>query len=99
MRQIKALDELTGDYVAVLCDVWGVLHNGVEPYPEAAAALIRARERGRAVVLITNSPRPRRDVEQQLAAIGVPRTAWDRIVTSGDVTRDLIREAPRRLFH
>lgn len=99
MQHIGTLDELSGGYAALLCDVWGVLHNGIEPYPEAASALIRARGRGLAVVLITNSPRPRADVEQQLAAIGVPDEAWDRVVTSGDVTRDLIREAPRKVFH
>ncbi len=99
MRRIGTLDELAGDYAAILSDVWGVLHNGVEPYPDAAAALIRARARGCAVVLITNSPRRRADVQAQLAAIGAPRECWDRIVTSGDVTRELIREAPRRIFH
>ena len=96
---IGSLDAVTGRYGAILCDVWGVLHNGEDAFPEAAAALTRAREKGLAVVLITNSPRPHGGVEEQLAAIGVPESAWDRLVTSGDVTRDLIREAPRKLFH
>ncbi len=96
---IGSLDAVTGRYGAILCDVWGVLHNGEDAFPEAAAALTRAREKGLAVVLITNSPRPHDGVEEQLAAIGVPQSAWDRVVTSGDVTRDLIREAPRKLFH
>ncbi|SFT73223.1 TIGR01459 family HAD-type hydrolase [Mesorhizobium sp. YR577] len=96
---IGSLDAVTGRYGVILCDVWGVLHNGEDAFPEAAAALTRAREKGLAVVLITNSPRPHDGVEEQLAAIGVPQSAWDRVVTSGDVTRDLIREAPRKLFH
>src|SRR5690606_3278022 len=86
-------------YAGLLCDVWGVVHNGVEPFLDAANALHRARQKGLAVVLITNSPRPHDGVEAQLASIGVPEAAWDRVVTSGDVTRDLIRAAPRRLFH
>lgn len=96
---IGSLDAVTDRYAAVLCDVWGVLHNGVDAFAEAGQALRRAREKGLAVVLITNSPRPRDGVEAQLAAIGVPGDAWDRVVTSGDVTRDLIRAAPRKLFH
>ena len=96
---IESLDVVTDRYAAVLCDVWGVVHNGVEAYVEAASALQRARQKGLAVVLITNSPRPREGVEAQLGSIGVPQDAWDRVVTSGDVTRDLIRAAPRRLFH
>lgn len=99
MRRIESLDELLDDYAVILSDVWGVIHNGIEPHLEAAAALARARARGLAVVLITNSPRPHFDVERQLEVIGVPRDAWDRIVTSGDVTRELVREAPRRIFH
>ncbi|MFU0503488.1 TIGR01459 family HAD-type hydrolase [Pseudaminobacter sp. NGMCC 1.201702] len=97
--KIESLDVLTDRYEALLCDVWGVVHNGVEAFPDACRALTRARARGVVVVLITNSPRPREGVEAQLAALGVPDDCWDRVVTSGDVTRDLIREAPRKLFH
>ncbi|MGB3387948.1 MAG: TIGR01459 family HAD-type hydrolase [Pseudaminobacter sp.] len=96
---IETLDTITDRYAGLLCDVWGVVHNGVEPFLDAANALHRARQKGLAVVLITNSPRPHDGVEAQLASIGVPEAAWDRVVTSGDVTRDLIRAAPRRLFH
>jgi len=96
---IRSLDELTDRYSAIFCDVWGVLHNGVRPFQSAAAALASAREKGLAVVLITNAPRPSGSVVAQLAAIGVPAGAWDRVVTSGDVTRDLIVEGPRKLFH
>ncbi|WP_269931645.1 TIGR01459 family HAD-type hydrolase [Aminobacter sp. HY435] len=98
-QSIASLEALTGRYKALLCDVWGVIHNGVSAFPEAAAALAAARDKGVAVVLITNAPRPREGVIAQLATLGVPATAWDRVVTSGDVTRDLIRSGPRRIFH
>lgn len=98
-RKIENLDELSGAYQALFCDVWGVLHNGVAAHADACAALIRARTAGKAVVLITNSPRPRDSVDRQLARLGVPREAYDAMVTSGDVTRDLIAAGPRRIFH
>jgi HAD superfamily hydrolase (TIGR01450 family) len=96
---IASLGSISGRYAAILCDVWGVVHNGERAYAAAASALSAARESGIAVVLITNSPRPHEGVETQMAALGVPEGAWDRVVTSGDVTRELIRTAPRQLFH
>lgn len=96
---IEALDSLSSRYRVILCDVWGVIHNGVEHSPEAAAALVAARARGLCVVLVTNAPRPHPPIEAQLLGLGVPREAWDRIVTSGDVTRALIRENATRVFH
>jgi HAD superfamily hydrolase (TIGR01459 family) len=79
--------------------VWGVLHNGVGAFPEACEALRRARARGLAVILVTNSPRPGAGVERQLAGLGVGAGVYDGLVTSGDVTRELIRRGPRRIFH
>lgn len=96
---IASLGSISGRYAAILCDVWGVVHNGERAFAAAASALSAARESGIAVVLITNSPRPHDGVETQMATLGVPESAWDRVVTSGDVTRELIRAAPRQLFH
>lgn len=96
---ITEFDHLTSRYAAVFCDVWGVIHNGVRSFAEACAALRAARAKGLAVVLVTNAPRPHGSVEAQLRSLQVPDEAWDCVVTSGDVTRDLIRAAPRRVFH
>src|SRR5690606_34141465 len=94
-----SLDHLSGPYAAIFCDVWGVVHDGIQAWQEAGRALERARSRGIAVVLVTNAPRPYAAVEVQLEQLGVPRAAYDRVVTSGDVTRALIASAPRRIFH
>lgn len=97
--RIDSLQEIEGRYAVILSDVWGVVHNGVRAFADASAALAAARKRGLAVVLITNAPRPRREVQAQLDILGVPREAYDRIVTSGDVTRDLIKVGARKIFH
>jgi HAD superfamily hydrolase (TIGR01459 family) len=96
---IGSLADLSGAYSAILCDVWGVIHNGEWHFPAAAEALAAARSAKVPVVLITNSPRRNADVVAQMNAIGVPAAAYDRVVTSGDVTRDLIAEGPRKIFH
>jgi HAD superfamily hydrolase (TIGR01459 family) len=77
-------DRLDPKYRLILCDVWGVVHNGVELYPGAAKRLLQWREQGRCVVLLTNAPRTEDAVEQQLARIGLPREAYDAIATSGE---------------
>ncbi|SMH39985.1 TIGR01459 family HAD-type hydrolase [Mesorhizobium australicum] len=97
--RIGSLQDIEGRYGVILSDVWGVVHNGVRAFPDASQALAAARSRGLAVVLITNAPRPRGEVQAQLDILGVPRDAYDRIVTSGDVTRDLITEGARKIFH
>lgn len=91
---------LAPDYDLILCDVWGVMHNGLQATPAACDALVRARARGASVVLITNSPRPSDQVGRQLARLHVPRESYDAIVSSGDVTRRVIQSRPRQtLYH
>jgi len=81
---------LAGGYDAVLSDVWGVIHNGIAAFAEASDALTRFRATGGAVVLISNAPRPGVQVVRMLDRMGVPHSAYDAIVTSGDVTRDYV---------
>jgi HAD superfamily hydrolase (TIGR01450 family) len=98
VERIRNLSEVIGGYDVVLSDVWGVVHNGVEAFQHSCDALADARKAGATVVLITNSPRPAPGVIQQLKALGVSDDTYDRIVTSGDVTRHLIAEGPRKIF-
>ncbi len=83
---ITDLAELQG-YTALYCDLWGCLHDGVRVFPAAVAALQQFRARGGVVVLLTNSPRPARDVTRQLAALGAPSDCYDLIVSSGDAAQ------------
>lgn len=100
MRRIQGLKDLAGEYGSLLCDVWGVLHNGVRAFPAAVDALVCFRESVGPVVLITNAPRPHPSIRDQLRILGVPDMAYDAIVTSGDVTRTVIAAEPGvRLFH
>ena len=92
---LDGLGEIAADYDILLCDVWGVIHNGRESWPEACEALTRFNRQGGHVVLISNSPRPSSDVVAQLDRLGVPRDSWKAFVTSGDATRaELARRAP-----
>jgi len=77
-------DTLDPQYSVILCDIWGVVHDGVHLYPSATERLRQWREQGRKVVLITNAPRTAEAVESQLGRIGLPRDCWDGIATSGE---------------
>ncbi|MDB5596539.1 MAG: phosphatase [Hyphomicrobiales bacterium] len=87
---LDGLSGLVGRYDAVFCDVWGVIHNGRARFPAACDALARFRAAGGTVILITNAPRPSRPILEQLEALNVPRTTFDHMVTSGDVTLGFI---------
>ncbi|MEX3007131.1 TIGR01459 family HAD-type hydrolase [Hoeflea sp. TYP-13] len=97
-KRLDRLADLNADYDVIFCDVWGVLHNGVQAWPFAGEALGAFRRQGGSVVLITNSPRRRKGVGEQLDLIGVDPEAYDRIVTSGDVTRDLIKAGSKDVY-
>jgi len=97
---ITEFSTIASGYDVVLSDVWGVIHNGIASYPHACDALARFRADGRVVVLITNAPRPSESVARQLDRLDVPRETYDAIVSSGDVTRSVIKKRHgQSLFH
>lgn len=94
---IAALAETADAWIS---DIWGVLHNGLAAFPEAGPACLRFREGGGTIVLVTNAPRPEAKVASMLDRLGLPRAAYDAIITSGDVSRSIVAEFPgRKLFH
>ena len=100
VRQINGLSEISDRYDAILCDIWGVLHNGVASFAAASEALVSFRRRGGAVVLISNAPRPSPPIQRQVLKLGVPPEAFDGVVTSGDVTIGLMERQPgERVLH
>ena len=79
-----ARDGLSERYRLILCELWGVVHAGVDLYPGAPERLCRWRGEGRTIILITNAPRTAEAVAGQLDRIGLPRNCWDGIETSGE---------------
>ena len=100
-RILQSLAEISASYDALFCDLWGCLHNGKQPYPAAVAALQAFRAQGGKVCLMTNAPRPNQYVVGQLDRMGVPRDAWDLVVSSGDAAQDAMFEGAvgRKVWH
>ncbi|MCA3479636.1 MAG: TIGR01459 family HAD-type hydrolase, partial [Rhodobacter sp.] len=86
-RILSALAQVSDRYDALYCDLWGCLHDGRHPFPDAVAALRTFRAKGGSVLLLTNAPRPRPSVQAQLDQLGVPRDCYDEIVSSGDAAQ------------
>jgi len=96
---IMGIGEIAENYDALLCDIWGVMHNGRVPYHDACLALERFRAERGPVILISNSPRPSAAIPAQFAQVGVRGEPYDAIVTSGDATvNELARRAPGPAF-
>ena len=99
LRFVERLRDLVDGVEVILSDIWGVVHNGIEAFPEACAALHNYRQQGGTVILITNAPRPADSVQRQLRKLGVADDTYDAIVSSGDLTRDFVAGHPgKKMF-
>lgn len=100
---LPGLSAIASRYDALICDIWGVLHNSLVAHLPAVEALRRFRGEHGPVVLLTNAPRPAADVRENLAQLRVPEDCYDAIQTSGMATReDLVRrlqDGPVKMFH
>jgi HAD superfamily hydrolase (TIGR01459 family) len=97
---IERFEPLARDYDVLLCDVWGVVHNGLAAFPAACDALMRFRAGGGTAILITNAPRSGDAVARILDRLKVSRGAYDAITSSGDVTRGIVKaRLPESVFH
>jgi HAD superfamily hydrolase (TIGR01459 family) len=96
---VERLRDLVDGVEVVLSDIWGVVHNGLESFPEACAALRSYRDQGGTVILITNAPRPADSVQRQLRKLGVADDTYDAIVSSGDLTRHYVADHPGRKLY
>jgi HAD superfamily hydrolase (TIGR01459 family) len=99
LRFVERLRDLVDGVEVILSDIWGVVHNGLEAFPEACEALHTYRQRGGTVILITNAPRPADSVQRQLRKFGVADETYDAIVSSGDLTRNFVADHPgKKMF-
>jgi HAD superfamily hydrolase (TIGR01459 family) len=90
---VPSIAPFAAERLAWFTDIWGVMHNGVRPFAPAVEACQAFSAQGGTVLLLSNAPRPAASVAQQLDRIGVPRDAYDGIVSSGDAARALIAKA------
>ena len=99
---INTFSEISDKYTAIICDLWGCLHNGVKSFPAALKALEDFRASSGTVILVTNAPRPIANVEYQIANLGIKKNHYDVLLTSGELTSAYINkicENKLNIFH
>jgi HAD superfamily hydrolase (TIGR01459 family) len=87
---LSGLSTVVSDYDALLCDVWGVIHNGKLAFATACEALQKFRQHG-PVILVTNAPVPKDRVTRLFPQLGVPMDCFDDVIASGDATRNELK--------
>ncbi|GBQ70360.1 hydrolase IIA [Ameyamaea chiangmaiensis NBRC 103196] len=107
MRHLKGMAVLAGEYEGFIVDLWGVVHDGVRPYPGSVDCLARLQAAGRRVVLLSNAPRTAAVVQVMLRGMGIGDDLYNGVMTSGEYCRALLAGGQdpqfggngRRLFH
>jgi HAD superfamily hydrolase (TIGR01459 family) len=101
LQKISALSDISKEYDYIICDIWGVLHNGVVAFESAVEALRKFRKKGGFVILLTNAPKRANIIGSRFARLGIPDLFWDHIITSGEcVHKYLIKNAQgKKIYH
>ncbi len=92
MRRLAHFSPLATEYDGFILDLWGVIHDGVAPYLGAAECLLALRALGKRVVLLSNAPRRAGAIQGQLRKMGIPASAYDGVMTSGEATYLMLRD-------
>jgi HAD superfamily hydrolase (TIGR01459 family) len=90
MRWIAGIGEVADRYDALVLDLWGVVHDGVAPYPGVIDCLTRLRAAKIQVVMLSNAPRRAAAAAEAMRRMGITEEHYDAIVTSGEVTRGML---------
>lgn len=101
LEKIKRLNDIIHHYDAVICDIWGVLHNGISLYQDAISALRGCHAQGKKVILLTNAPKSAEIMAQRFIKMGASEYFYDDIVTSGDTLNHYLfnHATYKKIFH
>ena len=92
MQHLPGLAALAPRYDGFILDLWGVIHDGVKPYPGAPECLAALRRAGKRIVLLTNAPRRADPIRHQLRAMGIADTLYDGVMSSGEASHIALRD-------
>lgn len=107
MKEASGIAPVADRYDGYIVDLWGVIHNGVAPYPGAPECLQQLRQAGKRVILLSNAPRRADTVQVGLRAMGIGDDLYEGLMTSGECTRRMLQartdpwfaQLGRRMLH
>ena len=89
---MSGFGRLSADYDGFIVDLWGVVHDGVKPYPGVLDCLARLRSAGKRVVFLSNAPRRADTIAVALAEMGITPEFYDGIMSSGEAVHLALRD-------
>ena len=92
LKEVNNFSEISNQYNALICDIWGVIHNGQELFPGISECLLNFKKLNNVVILLSNAPRPSSYVSSVLDKLGFKDECYDGIITSGDLTKKSLNE-------
>jgi HAD superfamily hydrolase (TIGR01459 family) len=84
-KTIESIDEILGSYDSFIIDLWGVVHDGINLYPEALNALNKISNNGGRIVFLSNAPRRKHKVASRLKDFSINQALYHDIVSSGEI--------------
>ena len=90
--KINNFSEIDEKYDSIICDIWGVIHNGHELFSSSVECLLRYKKLGYPIILVTNAPRPSSEIKVILEKMGLNEKCYDKIITSGDLTQKILNK-------
>ena len=99
--KVNNFSEINEKYDSIICDIWGVIHNGQELFSSSVECLLKYKKIGYPVILVSNAPRPGNEIKLILKNMGLDEQCYDRIITSGDLTQTILnkKELGSRCYH
>ena len=90
--KINNFSEIDEKYDSIICDIWGVIHNGQELFKSSIECLLKYKNIGYPVILVSNAPRPSSEIKIILKKMGLSEKCYDKIITSGDLTQKILND-------
>ena len=90
--KINNFSEVYEKYDSVICDIWGVIHNGHKLFRSSVDCLYKLKNMGYPIILVSNAPRPGEEIKLMLKNMGLEKNCYDKIITSGDLTQKILND-------
>lgn len=90
LQSISGLSLIADRYDGFILDLWGVIHDGVRPYPPAVETLQSLRRAGKHTLLLSNAPRRASALVDAMSKMGIERGLYGEVLSSGEATRDAL---------
>ena len=90
--KINNFSEIFEKYDSIICDIWGVIHNGQELFSSSVDCLYDLKNKGYPIILVSNAPRPGEEIKLILEKMGLKKNCYDKIITSGDLTQKILND-------